>query len=105
MEKTTRMYSFPLMKCFCIALCVLIIATEITTTAPTYADYENFRDLYELLMQKEAIEDRLGKHQIVRKSNRSPSLRLRFGRRSDPSIPLLNSPFSMSQSNQDDAEN
>lgn len=52
------------------------------------------RDLYELLLQKEAIENRLGGpqppqalqqgHEIVRKSNRTPSLRLRFGRRADP---------------------
>lgn len=46
----------------------------------------NIRDLYELLMQKEALDERLGSHQLVRKSSRSPSLRLRFGRRSDPSV-------------------
>jgi hypothetical protein len=48
------------------------------------------RDLYELLLQKEALENRLqqhdqhDQHEIVRKANRSPSLRLRFGRRADP---------------------
>lgn len=50
------------------------------------------RDLYELLLQKEALENRLQQqqqlqgqqHEIVRKANRSPSLRLRFGRRADP---------------------
>nr|CAD7589911.1 unnamed protein product [Timema genevievae] len=47
---------------------------------------EDVRDLYELLLQKEALENRLGQHEVVRKSNRSPSLRLRFGRRADPSI-------------------
>lgn len=59
--------------------------------APSYGDYDNVRDLYELLLQKEALEGRLaaaqqpqGAHDIVRKSNRSPSLRLRFGRRADP---------------------
>nr|CAD7431192.1 unnamed protein product [Timema monikensis] len=46
------------------------------------------RDLYELLLQKEALENRLGQHEVVRKSNRSPSLRLRFGRRADPSIAI-----------------
>lgn len=46
---------------------------------------DSIRDLYELMLQKEALEERLG-HQIVRKSSRSPSLRLRFGRRSDPSM-------------------
>ena len=50
------------------------------------------RDLYELLLQKEAMENRLqqqqlqGQHEIVRKANRSPSLRLRFGRRADPML-------------------
>lgn len=49
--------------------------------------YVSVRDLYDLIMQKEAlVEDRSGSHQLVRKSNRTPSLRLRFGRRSDPSF-------------------
>nr|CAD7196465.1 unnamed protein product [Timema douglasi] len=39
--------------------------------------------------RKEALENRLGQHEVVRKSNRSPSLRLRFGRRADPSIAVL----------------
>lgn len=46
----------------------------------------NIRDLYDYLMQKEALDERMGSHQLVRKSGRSPSLRLRFGRRSDPSL-------------------
>jgi hypothetical protein len=52
--------------------------------------FTDIRDLYELLLQKEALENRLqqqqlqGQHEIVRKANRSPSLRLRFGRRADP---------------------
>nr|QHB80569.1 short neuropeptide F [Carabus violaceus] len=72
--------------CVCATLCVIILIAEMVTAAPTYADYENsIRDLYELMLQKEALEERLG-HQIVRKSSRSPSLRLRFGRRSDPNI-------------------
>ncbi|XP_046382874.1 uncharacterized protein LOC124153601 [Ischnura elegans] len=47
-------------------------------------------DLYDLLLQKAALEERLNEaarsaiiHQVVRKSSRSPSLRLRFGRRAD----------------------
>ncbi|XP_033607676.1 short neuropeptide F-like isoform X1 [Cryptotermes secundus] len=59
------------------------------------APIKGVRDLYELLMQKEALENRLqqqGQHDIVRKANRSPSLRLRFGRRADPL--LTGSPFS-----------
>lgn len=31
-------------------------------------------------------EDRTGFHQVVRKANRSPSLRLRFGKRPDNSL-------------------
>ncbi|KAK6644437.1 hypothetical protein RUM43_000704 [Polyplax serrata] len=45
----------------------------------------NVRDLYELLLKKQALDDQLNQsHQVVRKSNRSPSLRLRFGKRRDP---------------------
>lgn len=39
--------------------------------------------LYALLAQHDA----LGKHTLARKSVRSPSRRLRFGRRSDPEMP------------------
>ncbi|KAG8223317.1 hypothetical protein J437_LFUL001191 [Ladona fulva] len=51
-------------------------------------------DIYELLLQRAALEDRLGDantmfHQVVRKSSRSPSLRLRFGRRADPSVDVV----------------
>ncbi|XP_071051690.1 short neuropeptide F [Onthophagus taurus] len=83
-------------KYLCIALCVMLVVTEVVVAAPSYADYESsIRDLYELLMQKEALEDRLGAHQVSRKSNRSPSLRLRFGRRSDPAF--LASPYVLAQ--------
>lgn len=44
------------------------------------------RDLYEALLQREAMADNLYQHRIVRKKERSPSLRLRFGRRSDPAM-------------------
>lgn len=65
----------------------MVVIAEVAHSAPSYGDYENsIRDLYELLMQKEALEERLGAHQMVRKAGRSPSLRLRFGRRSDPSM-------------------
>ncbi|XP_017776651.1 PREDICTED: short neuropeptide F, partial [Nicrophorus vespilloides] len=62
----------------------------------------SIRDLYELLLQKEAIEERIGAHQVARKSGRSPSLRLRFGRRSDPSL-IQASPYMLSAA-QDAAE-
>ncbi|XP_069674772.1 short neuropeptide F [Periplaneta americana] len=89
------MQCFPTAKCCTVALCLLIVAAEFVTSAPSYSDYESARDLYELLLQKEALENRLqqqGQHEIVRKANRSPSLRLRFGRRADPL--LSGSPFS-----------
>lgn len=50
------------------------------------------KDLYELLLQRDLI-DSMGnslidpnQHRMVRKNQRSPSLRLRFGRRSDPAL-------------------
>lgn len=51
---------------------------------------ENIHELYRLLMQRNALENaRLGEtpleHLMIRKSQRSPSLRLRFGR-SDPHL-------------------
>nr|XP_040236970.1 short neuropeptide F [Anopheles coluzzii]XP_040236971.1 short neuropeptide F [Anopheles coluzzii] len=47
------------------------------------------KDLYEYLLQREyAAPVSYADHQIKRKAVRSPSLRLRFGRRSDPSVPL-----------------
>ncbi|XP_067006271.1 short neuropeptide F [Anabrus simplex] len=79
------MSRLPTVTCCCLVLSLLLLVAH---GAPSYSDYENVRDLYELLLQKEALEGRLtqpqGTHEIVRKSNRSPSLRLRFGRRADP---------------------
>jgi hypothetical protein len=65
----------------------MIVVATVTSAAPSYADYDNnIRDLWEMLLQKDALEDKFGGHQMVRKSSRSPSLRLRFGRRSDSSM-------------------
>lgn len=50
----------------------------------TFSD--SLKDLYELLLQREALDENLGAHQVTRKSSRTPSLRLRFGRRSDPNL-------------------
>lgn len=96
------MQCFPTIKYWTVALCLLVVAAQFVTSAPSYSDYESVRDLYELLLQKEALESRLqqqqqqqqmqGQHEIVRKANRSPSLRLRFGRRADPM--LTGTPFS-----------
>lgn len=43
---------------------------------------DNIRDLFEILLQRDNLEDRMGLHQVVRKS-RGPQLRLRFGKRPD----------------------
>ncbi|XP_075230988.1 short neuropeptide F precursor [Lycorma delicatula] len=67
-----------------VALCVMLLMTELASSAPSNYDYDSVRDLYEVLLQREALADSLLNHRIVRKNNRSPSLRLRFGRRSDP---------------------
>jgi len=92
-------------KVLCVTLCLLIIVAEIATAAPSYADYENsIRDLYDLLMQKEALEEQLGAHHVSRKSNRSPSLRLRFGRRSDPNM-LPASAYILSSQDTDHGDN
>nr|CAD7456285.1 unnamed protein product [Timema tahoe] len=69
-------------RCFQNVQYELLLQKEALQTRAT----RDVRDLYELLLQKEALENRLGQHEVVRKSNRSPSLRLRFGRRADPSI-------------------
>ncbi|XP_063216803.1 short neuropeptide F [Bacillus rossius redtenbacheri] len=79
------MQAAPMMKSCCTLLLLMLLVTHMSASPPSY-DYENMRDLYELLLQKEALEGRLGQHQVVRKANRSPSLRLRFGRRSDPEL-------------------
>ncbi|XP_046682429.1 short neuropeptide F [Homalodisca vitripennis] len=68
-------------------LCMLLLLSDVASTAPAPYDYDSVRDLYEVLLQREAMADNLlNQHRIVRKNNRSPSLRLRFGRRSDPAM-------------------
>ncbi|CAH1379622.1 hypothetical protein MTP99_003438 [Tenebrio molitor] len=81
------MQGYSAMKCLCAVTCIMIVVATVTSAAPSYADYDNnIRDLWEMLLQKDALEDKFGGHQMVRKSSRSPSLRLRFGRRSDSSM-------------------
>ncbi|KPM02762.1 hypothetical protein QR98_0011810 [Sarcoptes scabiei] len=45
-------------------------------------DRKNLRDLYEILLRQDNPSPFV--HQMERKGGRSPTLRLRFGRRSDP---------------------
>ncbi|XP_044262284.1 short neuropeptide F-like [Tribolium madens] len=85
------MQRFSAMKCLCAVTCIMIVVATVTSAAPSYADYDNsIRDLWEILLQKEAMDDKLGGggggFQMVRKSGRSPSLRLRFGKRSEASM-------------------
>ncbi|CAK9795960.1 hypothetical protein ANTQUA_LOCUS565 [Anthophora quadrimaculata] len=88
---------------------MLLFIIGIVVGAENYRDYEdgipektaieNINELYRLLMQRNALENTgFGEipfeHLMIRKSQRSPSLRLRFGR-SDPhlSIGLLSRPM------------
>ncbi|XP_018580111.1 short neuropeptide F-like isoform X2 [Anoplophora glabripennis] len=69
-------------KFFCVIFSILI-ALAVVSAAPYSSDYDNnIRDLFEILMQRDNLEDRMGLHQVVRKS-RGPQLRLRFGKRPD----------------------
>ncbi|KAI9553607.1 short NPF precursor-like protein [Daphnia sinensis] len=73
---------------------------SVASASPTpFEDYSEDRlnveqpSLYELLLQRELLADKLDSegrgHFVVRKSDRSPSLRLRFGRRADPDVPRV----------------
>uniref|UniRef100_A0A8D8S3L5 Short neuropeptide F n=1 Tax=Cacopsylla melanoneura TaxID=428564 RepID=A0A8D8S3L5_9HEMI len=71
-----------------VSLCVILFLSEFARAAPY--DYDtNFREMLEALIQKDADQNQqpaADLHRLVRKNNRSPSLRLRFGRRSDPAL-------------------
>ncbi|KAJ6648318.1 Short neuropeptide F, partial [Pseudolycoriella hygida] len=66
----------------------------LTLAASSDSD-SSINDLYENLLQREYTGPiSFPNHQVERKAQRSPSLRLRFGRRSDPSMSLLEKRFS-----------
>nr|AZK31366.1 neuropeptide precursor [Nezara viridula] len=69
---------------------VMVLLPAISS-APASPDYESVRELYEVLMGRDPqAADLWAGHRLVRKnSNRSPQLRLRFGRRSDPAFMQL----------------
>jgi len=68
-----------------IAFCVILLGNQMVETAPALYDYDNLRDLYEILLRNEALQNPSQfVHQMERKGGRSPTLRLRFGRRADP---------------------
>lgn len=50
---------------------------------------DSIKNLYDYLLQREYAEPLSLDHGIERKAIRSPSLRLRFGRRNDPDVPLI----------------
>nr|ALM30342.1 short neuropeptide F precursor splicing variant b [Chilo suppressalis] len=56
---------------------------DTSASADSRNNWDAFGGLYALLAQHDA----LGGHALARKSVRSPSRRLRFGRRSDPDMP------------------
>ncbi|XP_017762668.1 PREDICTED: short neuropeptide F [Eufriesea mexicana] len=87
---------------FYITSILLFVFIGFVVGAENYVDYgddipektpiENIHELYRLLLQRNALENAgLGEipleHLMIRKSQRSPSLRLRFGR-SDPHLSL-----------------
>ncbi|KAI5698076.1 hypothetical protein M8J75_001361 [Diaphorina citri] len=70
-----------------ISLCVILFLSEFAKAAPY--DYDtNVRELLEALIQHESQQPQqaVDLHRLVRKNNRPPSVRLRFGRRSDPAM-------------------
>ncbi|XP_014254256.1 uncharacterized protein LOC106669354 isoform X2 [Cimex lectularius] len=73
--------ALPMLGCLC-AL-VILMSPEATTTS---LDYDSVGDLYEGL-KRAAYPERVYKME-ERKDNRTPQLRLRFGRRSVPLFPL-----------------
>ncbi|XP_015437866.1 PREDICTED: short neuropeptide F-like [Dufourea novaeangliae] len=81
---------------------LFLLIVGFVSGAENYMDYgdetpektpaENIHELYRLLMQRAALDNaRFGdvplEHLMIRKSQRSPSLRLRFGR-SDSRLPI-----------------
>jgi len=68
-----------------IALCVMLLVNEMADAAPALYDYDNLKDLYDILLRNEGVQNPSRYvHQMERKGGRSPTLRLRFGRRADP---------------------
>jgi len=66
------------------SLCLMLLVSQMVDSAPY--DYDNLRDLYEILLRNEGIQSPNSRfvHQMERKGGRNPTLRLRFGKRADP---------------------
>jgi hypothetical protein len=57
-----------------------------------FSSTDSIKDFYDYLLNREYAEPLSLDHQMERKAVRSPSLRLRFGKRfgrSDPDVPLM----------------
>lgn len=68
---------------------LLVLGMNGLMSEPTKNADGSIKGLYEYLLQREyAAPVSYADHQIKRKAVRSPSLRLRFGRRSDPDMPV-----------------
>ncbi|XP_055598660.1 short neuropeptide F [Uranotaenia lowii] len=68
---------------------LLVLGTGSLMSEPSQNADGSMKDLYDYLLQREyPAPVSYADHQIKRKAVRSPSLRLRFGRRSDPSLPV-----------------
>ncbi|KAK2583105.1 hypothetical protein KPH14_009132 [Odynerus spinipes] len=94
----------------CMRTSILLIVIGVACAAENYVDYaddssdkssaENIHELYRLILQRNALENGgFGgiplEHLMIRKSQRSPSLRLRFGRSGPPHVSagLLSKPM------------
>ncbi|XP_014613358.1 short neuropeptide F-like [Polistes fuscatus] len=95
---------------FCLRTSTLLLIFGIVCAVENYMDYadespdksptENIHQLYRLILQRNAMENGgFGEipleHLMIRKSQRSPSLRLRFGRSGSPHVStgLLSKPM------------
>ncbi|CAO1362896.1 unnamed protein product [Diamesa hyperborea] len=67
---------------------LLAISMTGSLAAPAMNMENSIKDLYDYLLNREYADPLALEHQMERKAVRSPSLRLRFGRRSDPDVLL-----------------
>ncbi|XP_054161897.1 short neuropeptide F-like [Oppia nitens] len=78
-------YNLSIVGLIAITICLILVFTERADSMPAQYDYDNLRDIYELLLRNEGLQgSNQLVHQMERKGGRQPQLRLRFGKRSDP---------------------
>ncbi|CAG9798408.1 unnamed protein product [Chironomus riparius] len=71
-----------------ISLVLVVSSYDVITSAAPASDDSSVKAFYEYLLNREYAEPLSLDHTMERKGVRSPSMRLRFGRRSDPDVPL-----------------